>query len=238
MKITKETQKIIKNAIEIATTLGVENIVMDKFSLRGENKELGIAIILPTQDMDLEFDAIGLGRIALLKSRLQMLDGAEIQFDTMDKSDATIVSKLTIALGKTKIGFKCQDPKLINAPKAINDPIFYEMNLNESDVETLIKGIGTMSSDTVNFSTDDDTIFVKISDVQGDMFTHELDSKVELKDDSAPSLSKSYKSKTLRTIFTNYIRKDDNNILPLSITRRGVMKLVILGMNIYLFPER
>lgn len=239
MKITKETQKIIRNAVEIATTLGVESLVMDTFSLRGENKELGIAIIMPTKDMELEFDAIGLGRIGLLKTRLQMLSDAEIQFDVMNKdSEDKVVSNLKMVSGRTKIGFKCHDPKLINAPKAINDPVFYEMHLSSADVETIVKGIATMSSETVNFSTEKETIFVKISDVQGDMFTHELDTSVDIKDDTACSLSKTYKSKTLRTIFTNYIRKDDNHILPISITRRGVMRISVLGMNIYLFPER
>lgn len=239
MKITKETQQIIRNAVEIATTLGVESLVMDTFSLRGENKELGIAIIMPTKGMELEFDAIGLGRTALLKSRLQMLSDAQIEFDVINKdAEDKVVSNLRIISGRTKIGFKCHDPKLINAPKAINDPVYYEMRLSAADVETVVKGISTMSSESVNFSTDDATLFVKISDVQGDMFSHELDTRVDIKDDAAGSLSKTYKSKTLRTIFTNYIRKDDSHALPISITRRGVMRISVLDMNIYLFPER
>ena len=128
MKITKNTQTIIKNAVDIATTLGIENLVIDKISLRGENKELGIVLLLPTKNIELEFDAIGLGRISLLKSRMQMLNDAQIEFDLMDKGQQdVIVSNLKLISGRTKIGFKCSDPTRINAPKSINDTVFYEI---------------------------------------------------------------------------------------------------------------
>lgn len=237
--ITKETESIIRNAVDIASTLGIESIVMDGFSLRGENKELGIAIIMSTKDLNLEFDAIGIGRVNLLKSRLQLLQSAKIEFDCMPKDDeSTVVSNLKIISGRTKIGFKCQDPRKIVAPKGIADPIFYKMELKDEDIQLIIKGISTMSSDTMHFNTDAQKISVSISDIEGDIFSHQLDGTVTIVDDSAPSLSKSYRSKTLKTIFTNYIRKDDNEVLPISITRRGVMCIQVLGMNIYLFPER
>lgn len=238
-KLTKETQTIIKNAVDIATTLGIESLVIDSFSLRGENKELGIAIIMPTKDVTLEFEAIGIGRVPLLKSRMQLLEKSDITFDVFKKDEETnIVANLAFVQGRTKLAFKCSDPKMIQAPKVINDPIFYEMQFNDEDVKTAINGIGTMSSEAINFSNTDDTIFLKISDSEGDTFSHELESKLVLLDDTALSLNKSYKAKTLRTIFTNYIRKDDNNILLVSITRRGVMRISVLGMFIYMFPER
>lgn len=239
MKMRKDTQQLIKNAVDIASVLGVESVVMDSFSLRGENKELGIAIMMPTDDITLQFDAIGIGRVLLLKNRLQMLDDATIEFEFMgDGQEEKNISRLTLSVGRTSVGFKCHDPRMIKAPKSITDPVFYEMNLEDADVETIIKGIANMATDTINFSTDEETIVVKISDVNGDVFSHELNSTVEIKDDTAGSLSKSYKSKTLRTIFTNYIRKDDNSILPISITRRGIMRISVLGMGIYVFPER
>lgn len=239
MKITKGTQQIIRNAVGVATTLGIESIVIDKFSLRGENKELGIAMIMPTKHIDLEFTALGLGRIALLKNKLQLLSNATISFDVMNKDEEdVVVSKLKLVDGKTKIEFKCHDPKFINAPKSINDPVYFNMEFAPTDVELIVKGVSTMASDTINFSTEDDAVYAKISDIHGDNFSHELSTILKLEDDNAGSLSKTYKSKTLKTIFTNYIRKDDNQILPISITRRGVMKITVMEMDIYLFPER
>jgi len=238
-KIKNETLLLLKNAVEISSTLGVETMVMDGISLRGENKELGVAIIMPTKDIDLEFDAIGIGRIPLLKSRMQMLDAADVTFDIFKRdTDELFVSNIQFKQGRTKLSFKCADPKMISAPKVINDPIFWEMQLNDADVQTLIKGIGTMSSEVVNFTSEDQKMTVKISDTEGDMFAHELEGEVTIVDDSAPSLCKSYKAKTLRTIFTNYIRKDENSILPISVTRRGVMRISVLNMFIYVFPER
>lgn len=238
-KLTKQTQLTIKNAVEIASTLGVESIVMDEISLRGENKELGVAIILPMADVDVEFDSIGITRVALLKSRLQMLENPKITFQTLPSTEDELhVASLDFEQGRTKISFKCGDAKRIQAPKSINDAIFYEMQLNDEDVQVIIKGINSMASDVVNFGTEDENILIKISDSTGDMFTHQLEGTVTVLDDTAPALCKSYKAKTLRTIFTNYIRKDENTILPIAITRRGVMRISVLNMYIYLFPNR
>lgn len=238
-KISKPTQKIIKNAIDVATTLGIESLVWDSFSLRGENQELSISIIMPTKDIDSEFDALGMSRIALLKNRMQLMENADVSFETFDKGDdQTIVSNLKFTQGKSTVSFRCADPNHIKAPKAINDPIHYELTLNEKDVEFIVKGITTMNSEVINLSVTDGKLVIKISDKEGDMFSHETEGDVELADDASETVSKTYKSKTLRTIFTNYIKKDDNSILPISITRRGVMRISVLGMWIYMFPER
>lgn len=239
MKLKKETQLLIKNAVDVASTLGIESIVMDGISLRGENKELGVVIIMPTKDLELGIDAIGIGNVPSLKTRLHLLDDSEIKIDRMERyTEEVMVGKLTMTTGRTKVTFKCADPKMISAPKIINDPVFYKMLMKDTDVETSVKGITTMGSDFVTFISEDDNVSIKISDKNGDMFTHDLDTEFEIVDPSAAALAKTYKAKTLKTIFTNYIRKDDYDILPIMITKRGVMKLTVLGLGIYLFPER
>lgn len=239
MKSKLETQKIIKNAVDVATVLGIEAVVMDKFSLRGENKELGVVIIMPTSDIDLEIDAIGLGNIGALKNRMSMLNDANITYQLMDKyDDEKIVGQIKLSQGRTNISYKCSDPKMIRAPKIINNPTRYKLHLKEEDVQTVIKGIGTMASEYVTFVTEEGKSFFKISDNQGDLFSHELDASIDYIEDDGVELTKTYKAKTLRTIFTNYIRKDDATLLPVEVTSRGIMKLLVLGMTIYLFPER
>lgn len=240
-KFTPETIKIIKNAVEIASTLSVESIVMDKFSLRGENKEMGIVLIMPTKDdIDLEFDAIGIGRVQLLKNRLNLFDNASLSFSLFDKGEDTdTVSAIFMKKDKTKLSFKCADPRFINAPKAINDPVHYRLKMTEQDAQILMKAVSTMSSETINFSVEDGgEVVVKISDKEGDMFSHEMGGSLSVDPDANGTFSKSYKSKTLRTIFSNFIKKDDSTILPISITKRGVMRLDVLGIGIYIFPER
>lgn len=230
---------ILKNAIDVASVLGIDAIVMDKFSLRGENKELGAVIIMPTDKLDLEIDAIGVSNIGSLKNRMNMMGDADITYQLMEKyEDEKIVGQIKLTQGRTKISFKCADPKMIVAPKSINDPSHYKLHLIDEDVETVIKGIGTMGSEYITFVTEEGKSFFKIADTQGDLFSHELDASIEYIKDDGVELTKTYKAKTLRTILTNYIRKDDTTLLAVEVTRRGIMKLSVLGMTIYLFPER
>lgn len=240
MKLSNNTQKIIKNAVDVASTLGIESIVIDAFSLRGENKELGIAIIMPTAGVDLEFDALGIGEVGTLKNRLKLLESGALSVEYKDSvnPDELMVSMLSLKEGRTTADYKCHDAKLISAPKSINDPTAYEMQFADADVSRIIKGIGSMNSTSIHFSTLNGALLAKISDTRGDMFTHELETTFTALLDDSGELSKSYKSKTLAVIFNNYIRKDDNTSLPVSITKRGVMRITVLDMNIYIFPER
>lgn len=239
MNLNKEIYQLLTNAVELSTVLGIEKVVLDNISLRGQNKEDGIAIIKSSKDLDMDFDAIGLGRLSELKSRINVFKSPTITYETTVKNELTNIIKLNFKENKTKIGYRCYEPRLIEAPKAINDPVFYSMEINENDIEFIIKGITTMGSSCVNFTIEPDNknLVINISDNEGDMFTHTVDTVPEINED-ASILSKSYKSKVLRTIFNNYIKKDERETFTISITKRGVMLLVVNDISVYLFPER
>lgn len=230
---------ILRNGMEIGNALGIESIVMDSISMRGENRDTSTNIIFNMEDYELPFDGMGIGRVPLLRSRLAMFDSPEIKYELVEKDDQTIVSSIHIKHGRTSAGFRCQLPSRIKAPKRIKDEVIFSLHMNEDDVIRINKGIATMSSENVNVIIDDGKIVIGISDIDGDIFTHEIEGGYIVESDSAPvTFNKTYKSKTFRTILTNYMKKDDNEILPISITARGVMKVVILGIDIYLFAER
>lgn len=240
-KLNEETAKLIKNFLTVASTLGIDAIIIDAKSARGENKENGIALISKiSENVQTNFDAIGIGRVQDLKNKMNSVDDYELYVDYSDKYDnGNIVSDLYIKKNKLVISFKCQDPKFITAPKSINDPVHFTLEMSSKDVHKLSKSISIMTSDTTIFEINEETFLLKIFDYSGDSLTHEIEyDNLTKSEDAQSSFSKSYKSKILRSIFNNFIKLKDDETLNLSITRRGVMKITFFGIDVYLFPER
>lgn len=235
-----ETEIIIRNAVDIATTLGIESMVIDSFSLRGQNIENGVIMIKSMKDATLEFDSIGLGRLATLKNRLNVFGKPTIKYELLT-TDTTqnIVAKLKISESRSSITYRCQAPNLIKAAKAVNDPEFCKIVFKDDDVKTLLRGIGVIENVAVNITVEDAGVKITVAEKEGDAFTHDLCDDAIYSTDKDDILSKTYKSQVLKIILSNYIKKDEEaEVLTASITQRGILRFQVLDLDIYLFPER
>lgn len=239
-ELTQKTELVIRNAIDIATTLGIETMVIDSFSLRGQNIDNGVIMIKSMKDHKLEFDSMGLGRLNALKNRLNLFGKPSIKYDVVDEdASQSVVAKLKIAEGRSSVTYKCQAPNLIKAAKAINDVDYCKLVFKDEDVKTLLKGVGVIENISVNITIDDETVKITVSEKEGDSFTHELLVSATYLSDKTDIISKSFKSQVLKIILSNYIKKDESaEVLTATITQRGIMRFEILDLNIYLFPER
>lgn len=239
-KIEKTLERTIRNGIEIANVLGIDQMIIDSESMRGENKETSTNIIFDTSNMILPVDAIAFGRVPTLKSRLALFDEPLLEYTTKTADGLEFIDNLIIKSGRSKTGFRCQSPsRTAKAPKRIRDPIGISLSMKDDDVTRLTKGITSMVAETIVLSVKNKKTSIIINDKVGDEFIHELEGKVEvIADDFPTDFNATYKSKTFRAIVTNYLKKDDNEVLPISITSRGIMIVTVLGINIYLFPER
>lgn len=239
MKLTETTQQIIKKGLDLCTALDIESIIIDRKSMRGQNKDLGVHIIMSMTNYNLEVDAIGIGRTKLLKNRLQNFNATDIDIDTFDGEELQYASMFKFKSGKTKLSFKCQHPKYIVAASGINDPIIYTFNISDEDLQKIINGISMMGAETIQFSIEnDESMCVNISDISGDMYKHESSCIISKLDDTISGINKTYKSSVLKTLLTEFIKKDKSDTIKLSITKRGVLILIVFDVTIYVFPER
>lgn len=238
--LTKNTEALIRNSIDVATSLGIETMVIDSISLRGQNIDNGIILIKYMKDEKLEFDAIGLGRLPALKNRLNVFTNPVIKYDLqVNDGTSSTVSKLKISEGRSNVTFKCHAPNLIKAAKGVNDPDYCKLEFTSDDVKTLLRGVGIIENTAVNLTVNDGVAALSVSEKEGDAFTHELLTEAVYSTSKDDIITKNYKSRILKVIFSNYIKKDDSaNPLVAHITGRGILRFDILDMNIYLFPER
>ena len=232
---------LLQDAIDVASMLDIERIVLDGHSLRGHSPDNGTIMLLPfPDDTTLEFGAMGIGRIPELKNRLKLVgNNGKItpEYKERDSGDK-FVFRLVLQKGKTKVEFKCSDPAQIRAPKALNDPDHFIFKFTNDDVDLMLKSKTAMGADSVAFvSPDGKEVTFSIVASEGDTLTHQLSTDVECKTDTE-KFNFIYKVKILFPVLKEVLAATkDATEVEVAVTRRGVMKMNILDIPVFIFPE-
>lgn len=237
---SKGTLTLLQDAIDTAGVLGIERMVIDGHSLRGEAKENGTLILYPfPADTELDFGSIGIGRIPVLQSRWNLLgDDCELvpEFKSRDSGEH-FVFRIVLKKNKTNLEFKCTDPAQIRAPKAFNDPDAFEFVFTAYDIDLMVRAKAAMQADRVTFSSKDGTsVQYSISATEGDTLVHELESDLDSKTPST-TFAVSYKPKILFPVLKSVLADAKEAPVSVLLTKRGILKLEINGIPSYIFPE-
>ena len=243
-QLNEQTQNIISNCINTCSVTGINKFIIEKNLIRGMADDLDSGIFILEKfhtPLDaLEFDSIGIGRVEVLKTRLNLLEtSGKIFFTTKTKMDGTnIASKLILKDKKTTVEYSCTDPAHIKAPKNINDNFIYEFEIAQDTLKIMSKIISAISVDHISFSSEKDgSVRFKATDGEGDLFNHMVsDSYNNLSEDINSGFFFSYKIKLLLPLLKNAFH--DVKILQVSISSRGYLQFKINGLTIYILADR
>lgn len=239
-QLSKGTVELLTSAMSVATMLGVEKMVIDSHSLRGESQENGTFMLLPfPAGTELEFGAMGISRISVLRSRLGVIGeqgSITPDYKTRDSGEKFIF-RMVLKKNKTSIDFKCADPAHIKAPKGFDDPDHFQFAVSAEDIKLMLVSRSAMQSETVSFaSTDGSTVKFSVSASEGDALVHELESDLDSKT-STETFASSYKSKILFPVLRNISEAAKDADVDIVLTKRGIMKVEVFGIPTYIFPE-
>lgn len=239
-KMSNGALQLLNDAITVATILGIERVVIDNHSLRGESQDNGTMLLFPfPQGTELEFGAMGISRVPVLRARMRLLGDEGIvtpEYKVRDSGEKFIF-RLGLSKSRTKIDFKCADPAQIRAPKAFNDPEHFGFSVSAEDITMMLAAKTAMQADTVSFiSSDSKTVSYSVHASEGDVLAHELDTSLDIKED-VDTFTFSYKTKILFPVLKEImdVAKDGN--VDIVITRRGILKIEVKDIPIYVFPE-
>lgn len=236
----KGTISLLQDALDTATKLGIERIVIDNFSLRGESQENATLMLLPFPDgTELDFGSIGIGRVPVLQARLKLLGvGGTITPEYKQRdSGEQFVFRLELKKNKTKIDFKCTDPAQVRAPKAFKDPDAFRFQFTSEDINLMINAKRAMQADTVTLGSKDGSVVnYSISATEGDALVHELSSELESMTGTG-TFSSSYKTKILFPVLKEISDEAKEGPVDVVVTKRGILKIEVNGIPSYIFPE-
>ncbi len=233
MKLTNNLITFIENVVKTGLSVNIDNVIIETDMVRAIDDNRTVVIFQNTNVPEMPFSSIGLTRVPVFLSRLEIAKTQEkFTVDVIIDDDDDYVRSVTMKSDGTKIDYRCANPANIQAPRQINDTLVYRVQLNSEAVSLLQKGQGAMGSETVSIIGCKDGVSFELTDVNSDVFKHQISSDVQLLDDSASeTFSHRYLLKTLLALFKQ------NAEGSFDIGEKGILNININGLNLYVLPQ-
>jgi len=242
-KLSSETRDLIAFAVKYCNLLKIDSLLIDKTGIRAKQDEFAVYLIEPGDFSFLEFDTLFIDRITSLAPRVKMFETSKIDYSFLVETkeldnDELLVRQLVIKGGNTKINFNCANPARLNKnslPKKVNDKMVYEFNMDKQCLDVLNRGVSAMGAEEIKLYSENDQVFAEVKDIEGDVLNQLVNSSYKtLIDDAENSFSFKYKFKMIVPLLREACKNDEFSIV---ISHRGIMKLNINELSMYIFPE-
>jgi hypothetical protein len=233
MKLDVDTIAYIQKVVKTAQMVGIDNVIIEPNITRAIDDDKTVVLFQNENVPDMPFGSIGLNRIGVFMSRLDIAktqDGFSIESDSPEGSE--FVRSLTMKAKGVKIDYRCANPTTIQAPRQINDTLKYRIPLNAEAVVLLQKGQSAMSADTVTIVSNKNGVSFEIVDINKDVFSHTFTTKVEnLADDENVSFAHRYPIKNLLPLFKQ------NADGCFEVGQKGILSISVQGLNLFVLPQ-
>lgn len=224
MKLNKDQIAFVRQVAETAQMINVESIIIEPDTVRGMNDSRS-AVIFQAIPTDTNFGSIGLNRIDVLLSRLDIVEGDKKAEITV-KMDGEFVQSLMMKGNGAKINYRCAAPATIQAPKAINNETETITSMSADSVALLSKAVNAMgNAEDMTIIGNDDGISVQLADINQDEFFHTF----------APVADSKFSYKYSSKLFMTLLKKHPSG--EFEIGKKGAVKFVFNGLGIYLIPK-
>lgn len=232
MKIDLDSLTYIKNVVETAQMVGIDNVIIEPEKVRAINDDKSVVLFQETDVPDMPFNSVGLNRIGVFLSRLDVArtqDNFSIDVKTDDGNE--FARSVTMSAKGFKVDYRCANPKTIAAPKKINDEFIYSIVLTPQAVYMLQKGQSAMGADTVSLISNADGATFEFTDVNSDKFSHTFTERVTMNDGADESFRYKYPIKILLPLFKHDAEGS------FRIGRKGMLNVVVNSLNIFVLPQ-
>lgn len=234
MKITPELVKYIQTAINVAQMVGIEELIIEPGMVRGMDVARTVAIIQDTDVPELPCGALGITRLKVLESRINVVGSMEDFVVEVTVKDGTKHAfSLSLKAKGTKIDYRCGDPTLIQAKKKINDPLVYKVKITPEAVELLQKGMSAMSTKTVAVICNSEGVSFELVDNNNDVFKHVFANSVEFLGEAQTANPPKFAYRYSAPLLLSVLKKGATEFDVGSV---GLLKVKVEGLNVLLIP--
>lgn len=243
-KLCKQSKNIILFAAKYCNLVKIESVFITKEVITGKQDETAVYLVEPGDYDFLEFDTLYIERIASLAPRIKLFESKNKDFDmNVLIKEATNgekwVSQIILRDGRTEVKFNCGNPARLNRdkmPRSIKEDIHYRFEITKETLDILSRGLSAMGASTMRLFTEDGKVMCDVKDIEGDTLCHQIaDSFLCIDNDSEGDFEYQYSFKTMIPLFREALK--ENPSFDIEITRRGIMKLEVNGLNLYVMRE-
>lgn len=233
MKLDKESLAYITNVVNTAQLVGIDEIIIEPGRVRAVDDAKTVVLFQDENVPEMTFNSIGLNRIGLFRSRLDLVrtqEGFEVDVTSDDNNE--FARGLVMKAKGVKVDYRCANPRSIQAPKGIRDETICDINVTPEAVYLLQKGQSAMGATNVSVISNDKGVTFELTDQNGDKFSHTFTDEVQTTaSDADTTFVNHYIVKTLLALFK------ENPEGTFSIGRKGILNITVNGLNIFLLPQ-
>jgi hypothetical protein len=232
MNLDLKTIKYIQDVVRACRLVGVDGVIIEPGIVRGMDDNRSVVVFMNEDVPDMPFGSIGLSRLAVFQSRLDIIKVQDkFTIDATIKDGTEYVQTLTMKAKGTKIDYRCMNPSNLSAPKKLNDVMMHRVKLGGDTVGMMQKAMSAMSADVVTFISNSEGVSFELVDVNKDVFKHTFTDDVEpLDDGNGTNFAYRYPIKTIISLF----KEEPNG--SFEVGARGLLKFTIDGVDIYVLP--
>ena len=240
IKLSEETKDIITFAVKYCNLVKIDSLLIDKSGIRAKQDLTAVYLIEPGDFKFLEFDTLYITRISSLAPRINMFESTkrnyELYVDLKDlENEDTIVKSLILKSKDTEINFGCSMmPQKSRLPKKVKDPIYFELSSSKSSLDILGKGVSAMGAETIKLFSENGTVMGKVKDIESDALIHKFSESYECLTEET-EFNFDYDFKIILPLLKEAAK--DKETFTIELTRRGIMRLSINDLSMYIFPE-
>ena len=250
MKLKSEELTFIQTVIKTACLVDIGNIIIERGKVRAMDEDQTVVLFQDTGVPEMSFGSIGLNRISLFNSRLEVAraqdnfaveaittgDDNEIGFDKYDPATKNPVPmwvrSLTMSGKGTKIDYRCASPQTIKAPKNRAGVAQHRIDINPEMINMIIKGSSAMKADEVSFVGDKNGCTLEMADINGDSLEYHFTDVVHI---DGPGTSPDFEYKYLIKLVLPLLKRNPTG--SISITSRGTLIFTVNSLDIYIMAR-
>lgn len=231
----------IEAVVDTASSVDIESIIIEPDRIRGMTESAEVFMLHTTKIPALEFNAIGINRISVFKSRYGLVKSTNPKYTATTHSipvaDSTepfmFARSINMKSKKVDVDYRCANPITIRAPKKVLDVMTYVLDGVDEWIDPMTRGFQAMGEDLVKLILKDGELSFVLSDSNGDKFTfiiNESCGDAKIVDDASDDFEFAYHVKVLLPI----LKKSSSKAI--FITSNGMIKTTINNFDIYLKP--
>jgi hypothetical protein len=231
MKLDHTFVSFMENVMATARQVGIDDVIIEQGLIRAMDDKKTV-IINHALDDELPFNSIGISRIGVLQSRLELAKGQD-NFEvtaTLDDENGWAKTLLITAKG-VKVDFRCPNPEQIKAPKSTKDEMACLVPLDADAVVLLQKGQAAMGADSVRIISNANGVSFEMYDVNNDKFTHTYEATVESLNGGTTDFVHNYPLKIVLPLFR------ENAGGTFAVGQKGILNLEMNGINLFVIPQ-
>lgn len=233
MKLNNDVINFIQKVVETSQLVNISNVIIEPTFVRAIDDNKSVVIFQPLTHSVLSDNSIGLTRINIFSSRLE-ISKSQTNFN----AEATIhetenfIKIITMKSAGTKIEYRCAKPSTIQAPRQIHDEMITRISLDSEAVSLLQKSQVAMDNAETVTIINNDVVSFEVVDINGDVFNHTFTKPaVAIEGNDSIKFAHKYSIKTLLALF----KKDVNNTVEIG--KRGILRITINGLDVYVLPR-